>query len=108
MLGRTVVPGIRAGYLCGISGRLGSLYICRQCKSHTSASGKFELYAVPGGEDPEVYTRDEFPEKLREDDWSIYNEYNTSAAFEDGELVWIWRSGYPHGPDTGEEDDDDC
>ena len=69
---------------------------------------KFELYAVPGGEDPEVYTRDEFPEKLREDDWSIYNEYNMSAAFEDGELVWIWRSGYPHGPDTGEEDDDDC
>ena len=69
---------------------------------------KFELYAVPGGEDPEVYKAEEFLEKLREGDWSIYNEYNTSAAFEDGELVWIWRSGYPHGPDTGEEDDDDC
>ncbi len=69
---------------------------------------QFELYAVPGGEDPVVYTADEFPENLREEDWSIYNEYNTTAVLEDGKLVYIWRSGYPHGPDTGEADDDDC
>ena len=69
---------------------------------------QFELYAVPGGEDPVVYTADEFTEILREDDWSIYNEYNTTAKFEDGKLVRIRRSGYPHGPHTGDEDDDDC
>ena len=67
---------------------------------------QFELYAVPGGEEPIVYRWDEFPERLLEDDWSIYNEYNTFATFEDGKLIEIWRSGYPHGPDSGETDDD--
>ena len=68
----------------------------------------FELVRYPGGEEPEYDGPEAFPEHLREDDWSIYNEYNTTAAFSGGRLVRITRSGYPHGPSSGEEGEDDC
>ena len=69
----------------------------------------FELVTYPGGEEPEYWNSEHFLATLEEDDWGIYNEYNTSASFKNGKLVHISRSGYPHGPRSADDDeDDDC
>lgn len=70
------------------------------------ASEGFKFVVYPGGEEPETFGADEFIRRLRED-WSVYNQYNSDAVLEDGKLTYMSVSGYPHGPSTGEEMDED-
>ena len=68
----------------------------------------FEFVVCPGGEEPITYGADEFLSELRED-WGGYNQYNSDAGFRNGAFVRISVSGYPHGPSSGDPDDeDDC
>ncbi len=59
---------------------------------------RFVLEVNPGGEDPVPYTAEEFLSRLREGDWDSYNQYNSLAHMENGELTELDVSGYPHGP----------
>ena len=63
---------------------------------------RFVLYENPDGEEVVAHTADDFLTWLREGGWDVYNQYNSTAKFENGELVSISVSGYPHGPETGD------
>ena len=68
---------------------------------------RFVLWEYPGGEDPVPCTADEFLKMLLDHEWSGYNQYNSSALLENGELVELNVAGYPHGPDSREPEDDE-
>ena len=68
---------------------------------------RFQLVHYPGGEDPDYHKAEEFLSIVDEYDWSIYNEYNTDAMFTGGKLMELSLSGYPHGPSSGSEEDDE-
>ena len=66
---------------------------------------RFVLNEIPGGEEPVPCTADEFLARLRDGDWDNYNQYNSMAHMENGELTELVVSGYPHGPAvSGAED----
>lgn len=66
---------------------------------------RFVLYEDPGGEEPVPCSAEEFLSRLREGDWDNYNQYNSRAHIENGELTELTVSGYPHGPVTDEAPD---
>ena len=67
----------------------------------------FEYVVYSGGEGEITYGADEFLRDLRED-WGGYNQYNSDAVLENGELTYLSVSGYPHGPSDDQGEEDDC
>ena len=58
---------------------------------------RFALVMIEAGEKTAPVGRDEFIRCLTEYGWEM-TAYNTSAVFENGELVRVTHSGYPQGP----------
>ena len=62
---------------------------------------RFALVMIEAGEETAPVGPDEFIRGLTEYGWEM-TAYNTSAVFENGELVRITHSGYPQGPEEEE------